>query len=117
RLPGGPGPCTGRWSWPRTWLQAVLAIEAFHPPGGINQALLPGIKWMALGTDFNVHRGKRGAGLKSVATGASHRATPILRMYSGFHIINLSAKRNLTKYQPLRARTTRVRWLGALVCG
>ncbi len=39
-------------------------------------------------------------------------------MYSRFHSPNLSAKRNLTRYQPVRTRTTRpLQPAGAIVCG
>jgi len=36
-------------------LDAVLAVETLDAAGGINQALLPGVKRMALRTNFNVN--------------------------------------------------------------
>jgi hypothetical protein len=72
----------------RSLFHSVFAFEALHPAGGIDQALLAGVKRMAPGANLNVQCGESRAGLEGVTTGASDYAAAILWVNLGFHRIN-----------------------------
>ena len=65
----------------------VLAAETLHPSGGINQLLLAGEEWMAVGANFNVDiatvRRARG---ERVSARAVHPDFVVRRVNSCFHV-------------------------------
>src|SRR5947208_965870 len=64
----------------------VLAAEAFHPAGGIQQLLLAGKEGMAIRADFHVDVALvGGAGGKGVPAGAVDTHFVVSGMNSGFH--------------------------------
>jgi len=69
-------------------LHSVFALEALDPARGIHQAVLAGIKRMALGAHFDVYLRERRAGLEGVPASAGYYAAAILGMDSGFHDCN-----------------------------
>src|SRR5579872_1310548 len=64
----------------------VLAAEAFHTSGGVQQLLLAGKEGVAGGADFHVDVAPvGGAGGKGVTAGAMHADFVIIGMGGGFH--------------------------------
>jgi hypothetical protein len=87
-------------------LYAVAPVEALDPARGIDEALLSGVKRMALGTDFDVEFAHRRAGLKSVAARAGNNAATVFGMDCGFHLFNSQGQVSCRKrYHPLRSHT------------
>lgn len=69
----------------------VAIAEALDTTTGINQLLLTGIKWVAVGTYFDAERAaQRGAGLKGVPAAAGYCYRCILWMDISFHSTTLS---------------------------
>jgi hypothetical protein len=67
-------------------LLAVLAIEAFHAAGGIDEPLGTGVVRMAIRADFDLDRGVRRMRFESIAASAGYHAAAVLRMDSSFHV-------------------------------
>jgi hypothetical protein len=77
----------GSVGWLVGWLlDAVLSIEALDPSRGIDQALLPSVKRMAIRADFDVQFVYRRASLKCISARAGHYASVIFGMNSSFHL-------------------------------
>jgi hypothetical protein len=71
-------------------LQAVLAFETFDAPGGIDQALLPGIEGMAVRAYFNANFRQSGTRFKGIAACAGNPAAAVYRMGISFHFLCVS---------------------------
>jgi hypothetical protein len=67
-------------------LQSVLALEALDTPCGVDQALLAGVKGMAVRADLDVQLFDGRASLKGVAARAGHYAAVIFGMNFSFHL-------------------------------
>ena len=70
---------------PVVLLQAVFALEALDSAGGVDQALLTGVKRMTLRAYFDVQGRDGRARFEGIATGTGDHAASILRMNSRFH--------------------------------
>src|SRR5204862_4963227 len=79
-------------------LRPVFLAEALHAPGRIHQLLLAGEVRVALGADFDVNHGHRGARHEAVAAGALHGRSVVGGVDSGFH-----SARSLTGSRPTRS--------------
>ena len=66
-------------------LNAVPAIEALHPPGGIDQPLRTGIEGMAFRADLDADICHRRVRFEGIAAGASYHAAAVFWMNSSFH--------------------------------
>jgi hypothetical protein len=64
----------------------VLAIEALHPAGGINEPLGAGVEGMAFRADLDADIRHRRMRFEDVPAGAGHYAAAILWMNSSFHL-------------------------------
>jgi len=67
-------------------LSAVLAFEALHPSGGIDQSLRAGVEGVAFRADLDPDIGQRRMRFEGVAARASHHATAVFWMDSSFHL-------------------------------
>ena len=83
-LPLGLGCLDGFHSFRRL---GVLLLKSLDAARGVQQLLLSGEEWVAVGADFDQHHiafeGR--AGLKGVAAGAVNHQFVVIRMNSGFH--------------------------------
>ena len=64
----------------------VLAIEALHPAGGINEPLGAGVEGMAFRAHLDADIRHRRMRFENVPAGAGHYAAAIFRMNSSFHL-------------------------------
>jgi hypothetical protein len=64
----------------------VLAIEALHPAGGINEPLGAGVEGVAFRADLDADIRHRRMRFKNVPAGAGHYAAAIFWMNSSFHL-------------------------------
>ena len=64
----------------------VLAIEALHPAGGINEPLGAGVEGMAFRADLDADIRHRRMRFENVPAGAGHYAAAIFWMNSSFHL-------------------------------
>src|SRR5512135_1411343 len=85
----------------------VLAAEAFHAPGGVQQLLLAGEEGMAGGTDFHVDVALvGGAGQKGVATGAMHAHFVVSGMDGCLHVLLMPFLQNTHSTEGARIPAT-----------
>ena len=66
-------------------VRPVFLTEPLHTAGRVDQLLLAGEERVALGADFDVDHGDRGARDEAVAARALHGCSLIGRMNPGFH--------------------------------
>jgi len=64
----------------------IFFPKSFNTARGVDQFLLPGKKWMAIGTYFNTDAGFGRANLKFIATCTSYGGVFVFRMNSLFHV-------------------------------
>src|SRR5262249_839236 len=81
----GGGGCSAALVGALGGLVAVLAVEALHPAGGVDQLLLAGEEGMACRADLDVDALLRGAGLDDIAAGADDAALLVARMNAFLH--------------------------------
>ena len=67
-------------------LNAVLALEALHPAGRIDQPLRAGVKGMAIRAHLDPDVGQRRMRLEGIAARASHHGAAVFWMDSSFHL-------------------------------
>jgi len=71
---------------PRGFGAAVTAIEFFHAPGGIDELLFAGEKWMASGTNTDLNIATRRAGVIHRAARTNDVGLVVLWMNARFHV-------------------------------
>src|ERR1700733_1547175 len=89
----------------RSFLEAVLTIEALDPAGGIDQPLLAGIKRMAVRAHLDVKLAHRRASFECVSACARHYAAVVFGMDCSFHFTCPYFDR--TQYHPKDKHTNR----------
>jgi hypothetical protein len=71
---------------PRGFGAAVTACEFFHAPGGIDELLFAGEKWMASGTNTDLNIATRRPGVIHRAARTNDVGLVILWMNARFHV-------------------------------
>ena len=71
---------------PRGFGAAITAGEFFHAPGGIDELLFAGEKWMASGTNTDLNIATRRAGVIHRAARTDDVGLVILWMNARFHV-------------------------------
>jgi hypothetical protein len=68
---------------------SVLALESFDPASGIDQLLLAGEEWMALGAYVQVDLGLRRSGAERLSAGAGDNRVDVVRVDTVSHKLPL----------------------------
>ena len=91
----------------RGLLDAVLAVEAFHAPRGIDQPLLAGVKRMTVRAHLDVKLACGRASLEGISACARHYASMVFGMDCSFHLS--SSLRSPDRYH--RKDNHTIRWV------